>query len=162
MQINYTKGDATDLHGDGIKFLIHICNDSGGWGRGFVLAVSNRWPQPEALFRKCYADKAGCFLGDIQIQYIRDLNNPNNHINVVNMVAQHGYISPSTPVPLDYDALQTCLTKIQKFIKHNGSAISIHAPKIGAGLGGGDWNTIENMLIKTFIDEEIPVTIYTI
>lgn len=162
MQINYIQGDATDLCGDGIKFLIHVCNDSGGWGRGFVLAVSNRWPKPEELFRKCFNDKVGCFLGDIQIQYVGDANNPNNHVNVVNMVAQHGYISPSNPTPLDYDALQICLTKIKNFIKNNESNISIHAPKIGAGLGGGDWNTIETMLIKTFIDEKIPVTIYTL
>ncbi|MEV6001124.1 Appr-1-p processing protein, partial [Streptomyces griseomycini] len=27
----------------GVKVIAHVCNDIGGWGKGFVLAVSRRW-----------------------------------------------------------------------------------------------------------------------
>ncbi|MGW4499908.1 hypothetical protein ACWENR_15015 [Micromonospora sp. NPDC004336] len=41
------KGDATSPQAKGPKVIAHVCNDAGGWGKGFVLAVSRRWPQPE-------------------------------------------------------------------------------------------------------------------
>ncbi len=38
--IQYLKGDATSPQAKGTKIIAHICNDIGGWGKGFVLAVS--------------------------------------------------------------------------------------------------------------------------
>ncbi|MBV9509840.1 MAG: Appr-1-p processing protein, partial [Caulobacteraceae bacterium] len=57
MAITYLKGDATQPTGKGNKIIAHICNDLGGWGKGFVLALSKRWPQPEAAFRQWYRDR---------------------------------------------------------------------------------------------------------
>jgi hypothetical protein len=48
--IQYRIGDATALTTDGNKLIAHICNDIGGWGKGFVLAISIRWPQPDAAY----------------------------------------------------------------------------------------------------------------
>ncbi|MFJ5832567.1 hypothetical protein [Streptomyces sp. NPDC093089] len=45
--ITYVRGDATAPHGKGVKIVAHVCNDLGGWGKGFVVAVSRRWPEPE-------------------------------------------------------------------------------------------------------------------
>ena len=45
MKITYQIGDATRPIGDGPKIIAHVCNDAGGWGKGFVVAVSRRWPQ---------------------------------------------------------------------------------------------------------------------
>jgi O-acetyl-ADP-ribose deacetylase (regulator of RNase III) len=46
-EINYVRGDATVPSVKGVKVIAHVCNDSGGWGKGFVLALSRRWPEPE-------------------------------------------------------------------------------------------------------------------
>lgn len=46
-QISYLKGDATNLVIPGNKIIVHICNDIGAWGKGFVLAVSKRWSESE-------------------------------------------------------------------------------------------------------------------
>ncbi len=53
--IEYVSGDATRPVGDGCKVIVHICNDRGGWGKGFVLALSKRWKQPEAAYRNWYS-----------------------------------------------------------------------------------------------------------
>ncbi len=45
------KGDATSPQAKGRKVIAHICNDLGGWGKGFVLAISRRWPEPERDYR---------------------------------------------------------------------------------------------------------------
>ncbi|WP_253732040.1 hypothetical protein [Listeria monocytogenes] len=42
-QITYLKGDATNPMAKGNKIIAHICNDVGGWGKGFVLAISRKW-----------------------------------------------------------------------------------------------------------------------
>ena len=65
--IDYVKGDATSPVGSGTKIICHVCNDVGGWGRGFVVALSRRWSAPEARYREWHAQgEAGGFaFGDI-------------------------------------------------------------------------------------------------
>ena len=46
MPINYVKGDATSPQGTSPRVLVHVCNDLGAWGKGFVVAVSKKWPAP--------------------------------------------------------------------------------------------------------------------
>ncbi|MDJ1502927.1 hypothetical protein [Xanthocytophaga agilis] len=36
MNIQYVKGDAAKPQTEGNKIIFHICNDIGGWRRGFV------------------------------------------------------------------------------------------------------------------------------
>ncbi|SOE07774.1 hypothetical protein SAMN06272765_8688 [Streptomyces sp. Ag109_G2-15] len=41
-EITYVRGDATVPSVKGAKVIAHVCNDIGGWGKGFVLgAVQN-------------------------------------------------------------------------------------------------------------------------
>ena len=54
MEIKYIKGDATRPIGDGSKLILHICNDVGAWGSGFVVALSKRWKEPEQKYRELY------------------------------------------------------------------------------------------------------------
>ena len=54
MELLYFEGDATSPIGDGKKIIPHVCNDIGGWGKGFVLALSKKWPEPEEYYRKFF------------------------------------------------------------------------------------------------------------
>lgn len=64
--ITYLKGDATSPQAKGVKIICHICNDAGGWGKGFVLALSERWDEPEAAYRAWYAARDGFTLGAVR------------------------------------------------------------------------------------------------
>ena len=46
--------------------------------------------------------------------------------------------------------------------KYRGEAekVSIHAPKFGAGLAGGDWKQIEGFVQRCLVDKGLDVTIY--
>src|SRR6516165_441272 len=55
--ITYIKGDATCPRAKGVKLICHICNDLGGWGKGFVLAISNRWKEPDQQYRVWHAER---------------------------------------------------------------------------------------------------------
>ena len=65
-EINYIQGDATQPIGKGNKIIVHICNDIGGWGKGFVMAISKRWKEPEKQYRNWFKTKDGFELGNVQ------------------------------------------------------------------------------------------------
>lgn len=55
--------------------------------------------------------------------------------------------------PLDYEALTLCMKKINFIFKGK----SIGLPKIGAGLAGGDWNKIEEIIKKELKDLNVTI-----
>lgn len=157
--ITYFEGDVLEAmksdKEDCTKILIHICNNKGGWGAGFVLALSKVWPQAEEKYRSFFKMKKFCELGDIQVVQVEP------KIYVINMIAQNGYKTPSNPIPLKYDALQSCLEKIVTWINNNDILFpKIYGPKFGTGHAGGDWVLIQEY-IKGILTE-IQVKIYEI
>ena len=148
IMINYVKGDATQPIGEGNKAIIHICNDLGAWGAGFVVALSNKWYST----REAYMAMTDRSLGKVQMVPVE------KDITVMNMIAQKGLRNKYNPTPIRYDALETCLSKI--FIKLS-SDTSIHMPRIGCGLAGGSWNRIEKIIENTMkLNPEIKVYVY--
>lgn len=161
-KITYIKGDATAPIGDGRKYIVHICNDIGGWGRGFVLSLSNRWDEPEKRYREWFKDGVNNQyeppeLGNVQ--FVQVLKN----ITVCNMIAQHGcYPSKDDNgtliPPIRYNALEECLNKVCKNALDMN--VSVHMPLIGAGLAGGDWTIIESIINRTLVEKGVDVTVY--
>lgn len=149
--ITYRPGDATDPAGDGPKVVAHVCNDAGGWGRGFVLAVSRRWPEPEAAYRSWHAGRAGRFgLGATQFVEVGP------DLWVANMVAQAGFSrGPGRPA-IRYPALASCLAHVAGWATANNA--SVHMPRIGCGLAGGRWDEVEPIVARSLAG--ISVTVY--
>jgi O-acetyl-ADP-ribose deacetylase (regulator of RNase III) len=136
--LTYTVGDATKPVGEGPKVLVHVCNDLGLWGAGFVKAVSARWKSPERDYRKAFQD-GGLKLGDVQFVEVSD------QLTVANMVAQKGVRRHQGP-PIRYEALASTLKEVARYAKKRGA--SVHMPRIGCGLAGGRWEKVEPILRK--------------
>ncbi len=153
-KLHYLKGDATLPRASGIKVIAHICNDIGGWGRGFVVAISKRWQIPEESYRAWHRDRAqnDFALGAIQIVQ------GSSYIYIANMVAQHGIGPSAEGPPIRYDALAECLTKLAPATQEMGG--SIHMPRIGTGLAGGKWEQIEPIIQQKLIAAGIDVYVY--
>ena len=83
--IQYIQGDATQPIAAGNKIIAHVCNDIGGWGRGFVVAISKRWPQPEEDYRAWYANREqnDFALGSARLVQVE------SGLWVANMIGQH-------------------------------------------------------------------------
>lgn len=145
-EIQYVKGDATEPQGEGNKIIVHVCNDIGAWGAGFVLAISKKWYAPEMAYRRNKNRKIG------SVDFIR----VENDIIVANMIAQNGVgrDDKGNP-PINYAALRIALNKANQHAWETGS--TIHMPRIGCGLAGGDWNVVEK-IIKNVMT--VPVTVY--
>ena len=147
--INYVQGDATNPIGEGVKIIAHIVNNEKKWGAGFVLAISKKWKEPETMYRLKRFFRLGT------VDYI-DVD-MENKIIVANMIAQHGTgIDVYGNIPLRYTALVDCLRDLDEMAEHLNA--SIHMPKIGSGLAGGNWDVIEQIIRETIT---VPVTVYT-
>lgn len=128
--VKYIVGSAAYPIGPGLKIITHICNNGGGWGKGFVLAVSQRWSLPEKYYRYWHQN-IGFKLGDVQFCQVE------SDIVIANMVAQHRYQPTQDSIPLRYAALEECLRIVSFRAIETGA--SIHMPRIGCGLAGGVW-----------------------
>ena len=154
MEIRFIKGDATSPQAKGIKIIAHICNNIGKWGKGFVMAVSKKWPEPEKEFRLWHRNRAknDFELGSIQIIKVDE------YTYVANMIGQQGIKTGSKGVPIRYEAVEHCLEKL--VLEAQKLNASVHMPRIGCGLAGGKWDKIQPLIENTLIKNQIPTTIY--
>jgi O-acetyl-ADP-ribose deacetylase (regulator of RNase III) len=152
--IRYLQGDATAPVGEGAKIVCHICNDVGGWGQGFVLALSQRWPEPEAAYRVWHQQgaSAGFRLGAVQFVDVAP------GVRVANMIAQRGVRPAAGVPPIRYDALRECLTTLAG--RATADAASVHMPRIGCGLAGGTWPEVEAIIQATLVSAGVAVNVY--
>lgn len=151
MKINYINGDATNPIGNDNRIIIHICNDIGKWGKGFVLAISKKWKLPEKEYRKWSNDKS-FRLGNIQTIQV------DPKIWVINMIAQHDIKIINNIKPIRYEAVRECFKKVTLEVEKYHA--SIHMPKIGCGLAGGKWEIVEQIILDELIVNNISVTVY--
>jgi O-acetyl-ADP-ribose deacetylase (regulator of RNase III) len=152
-KIQYVLGDATFPFGEGIRVIVHICNDMGVWGSGFVLALSKRWKNPEKSYRAWYESKIEFTLGNVQFVRVEE------YIFVANLLGQSGIRrKASDPPPVRYLAIEAGLVKVADFAKNNNA--SIHMPRIGCGLAGGDWEIVEKIIVSTLIINNLNVVVY--
>lgn len=144
--IKYVVGDATQPQGGGRSVIAHICNNIGGWGRGFVVALSKRYPGAEINYRSLKAWN----LGETHVTQV------GHELFVANMIAQKG-IGFGRENRVDSAALEKCLTDVRDWAVCYKARV--HMPRIGAGLGGCPWETTEALLKKIF-NGRVEVLVY--
>jgi hypothetical protein len=165
----YIKGDATQPAGVGIKFIAHCCNDIGAWGAGFVLALSQNLSQiPELRYKQWHqygnnalgTGHAPFKLGNVQFAAV------NPELVVCNIIGQHGVgksLLGRRP-PVRYEALRRGFDeihdKMQVVSEVMNQTVSLHCPRLGCGLAGGNWNRIEQILNAVFYTGSIDVYVY--
>ena len=151
--ITYLKGDALAPAETGQKLVLHICNDLGYWGAGFVMAISNKWSSPEKQYKAWQKNGFSDFgLGMIQAVDVE------KDITIINMVAQHGVFRTSARPNVRYIDLEMCLDKVAAKYKPNN--VTIHMPRIGCGLGGGKWDKVEPLIESCLTAKNYKVFVY--
>lgn len=179
MKIKYVTGDLFEMlpyDSPQYKVIPHVCNNVGKWGSGFVVPLGKKWPatkekylewfgQTETLESIGHTDE---ILKIGRSQIISGLySSPGKHndggsIFVVNMVGQHGTVSPTNPRPIDYAALGSMMFDLPRKLNISGEKMDceIHCPCFGAGLAGGNWDFIELLIYDAWIRQGLPVTVY--
>lgn len=167
-------GDATQPERedfDGRIIIPHVVNDVGRWGSGFVMALSKRCRNPEEEYRSwceggaTWDEGRPFILGQVQLAPYMGRD---SKMFVANMIAQRaiynynftnnkGYTAQLPP--LRYGALEECMYRVG--IEAQRCKTQIHCPKFGAGLAGGDWSRIYDMIQKIWGEwAGLDVTIY--
>ncbi|AFR06691.1 macro domain-containing protein [Nocardiopsis alba] len=136
------RGDATSPQASGPKIIAHVCNDRGGWGKGFVLAISRRWPEPERDYRAWYRERAH---NDFELGAVR----------LVQVEVDQG--APPPP-PIRYEAVASCLRALASRALELGA--TVHMPRIGCGLAGGKWERIQPLVERELLERGVRVTVY--
>jgi O-acetyl-ADP-ribose deacetylase (regulator of RNase III) len=156
MSINYVIGDATQPLGTGTKIIVLVCNDIGGWGRGVVVALSKRWPEPEKGDRAWHRGEEGMpfALGEVQFVKVGD------DLYVANMIGQRDVRTVGGVPPIRYDAIRQGLKRVAA--DAGRLKASVHMPRIGCGLAGGKWEEVGKIVEEELIGRGVPVSVYNL
>lgn len=131
------NGDLIRLSKQG-KFdvIVHGSNCFCTFGKGIALQVRREFPEAYQQDKNTvYGDTKK--LGTFTSVYIKKYN-----IIVINAYTQYDYRGYQNKINVDYNAVKIVFTKIKEM--HGDKRIGI--PMIGAGLAGGDWNKISNII----------------
>ncbi|SDK15684.1 hypothetical protein SAMN05421806_10553 [Streptomyces indicus] len=133
--LRVVRGDATCPQAKGPKIVAHVCNDIGGWGKGFVLALSRRWPEPERDYRRWHRERADNDFGLGAVRLVR----VQPDVHVANMIGQRGIRTGSAGPPIRYDAVRRCLEALAGHAAEHGASVHIRgsAADWRAGSGSG-------------------------
>lgn len=154
MPIEYVAGDATNPHGTGPRVIVHVCNDVGGWGRGFVVALSRKWPQVERRYRSWYHGNEPIPFALGQVQFVQ----VEEQLWVANLVGQRDIRPHGGVPPVRYEAIREGLQRVAAFAQEVGA--TVHMPQIGAGLAGGAWAEISTIIEAELTTNSVAVTVY--
>jgi len=154
MNVTYQIGDATQPTGDGPRIIVHVCNDAGGWGKGFVVAVSKRWREPERRYRAWHRGEEDQPFKLGQVQFVQ----VETDIWVANLIGQHGMGFRGDLPPVRYDAIREGLGAVASKAKELGA--SVHMPRIGCGLAGGKWEEVEPIVREELTAAGVVTKVY--
>lgn len=122
--------------------IIHQVNCRGVMNSGVAKAIREAYPKVYTDYLELEASSTllGC------VQYVE----VDNKI-IVNLFGQDNY-RPRTVRHTSYDALEEGFRKIKRDLKGN-----LAIPKIGCGLGGGDWRIVSAIIETVFDDRDVIV-----
>lgn len=130
--MSYLKGNLIHVN-KGI--IVHGCNSLGVMGAGVAKVIKDKYPE----CYKTYSDSiklSGFSLGDVSWY------EHNSDLLIANAITQQHVGTDKRQV--DYEAIAKCFEKVYALaIKENRE---VFFPKIGAGLGGGDWKIISTII----------------
>jgi O-acetyl-ADP-ribose deacetylase (regulator of RNase III) len=140
MKIRYVEGD---IFAGPEPVLVHGCNAFGKMGAGIALQVKRRYPEAFRAYRAAFESlddpAAGLPLGSTT--WIRAADGR----LIVNAVTQRDYGRAKGRVYVDYEAVRTVLRVIDSRARSDGFE-AVAFPLIGAGLAGGSWTIISQMI----------------
>jgi O-acetyl-ADP-ribose deacetylase (regulator of RNase III) len=138
------KGDLIHLAQEGqFDLIIHGCNCFCTMGAGIAKQIRSQFPQAwEADLATQSGDRSK--LGSYSKACI---NTPSGRLHVINAYTQYHYSGDG--VLVDYDAV----TKVFTALKNQFHGQRMGYPQIGAGLAGGDWKIISE-IIDSALDGE--------
>ena len=149
--VRTVQGDLIAMaQGGEFDVIAHGCNCQCAMGAGIAKTIKATFPEAyEADLRTEKGDR-----GKLGTCSLAECSADTGSVVVVNAYTQFHYRGRGKKV--DYDAIRGCMAWIAD--RYSGRRIGL--PKIGAGLGGGDWATIEAIIAEELEGEDVTVVEY--
>ena len=153
MAIIYRKGDVLEAFKNGeVDIVIHQTNCQGVMGSGIAKQIKAQYPEAYEAYMEQYHDQGDrLFLGDVSGANI--YRGVFKFGTILNVNGQDKYANRSI-CNTNYASLAKGLLACREWFE---KADKVAMPKIGAGLGGGDWNVIEAIINSAFNDRDVYV-----
>ena len=130
------------------ELVAHQVNCKGVMGAGLARQIRAQFPDVyEAYRRACNSVvRSSDLLGKVQVKH-----------GIVNLFAQDGYGTDRQYT--DYKALELCLSKLASYMTEHHLKTLALPYGMGCGLGGGNWNTVHEIIKRAFDNTDITVYI---
>lgn len=150
------KGDLLQLAREGqFDLIVHGCNCFCTMGSGIAKQIHEEFPE---AYNADLKTKKGDItkLGNFSMIEINSWNHPEIEYPflIINLYSQFGY--GTDRIRIEYDALSLGLKKLNTLYPNK----KIGLPKIGAGLAGGDWNRIKNIIEDELNNMDVTIVYY--
>lgn len=132
MKIEYRVGNILNSP---CKHILHGCNAQGVMGSGIAKQIRDKYPKAFADYRDAY-ERGEVYLGNVIT------SRQNDGVTIYNAISQETY--GRNGVHVSYDALGEIFWRLNGYPELEYEILAM--PKIGAGLGGGDWNIIADII----------------
>jgi O-acetyl-ADP-ribose deacetylase (regulator of RNase III) len=151
--LSFVHGNVLAPAGAGSKVICQLVNDQARvWGGGVARSAAEKFPAAQRDFsRWLWEIPKPERLGRVHFAELGRAN------FLASLVAQEGY-GPSPSPRIRYAPLEHCLSQVAQFALDH--AANVHMPRIGAGLSGGAWDTVEGIVRDTVIAKGVPVTVH--
>jgi len=160
-KLKVVQGDVTNpwiTNKNEVVIIPHCCNDLGIMGKGVALALKEKWPLVEDVYKM-----QSLTLGFVSFAHVQEMNNE-DQIVVVNMIGQHGTVHQDNPKPVKYWALSEAMLRVRFFCEdnygQNDAKPVIHCPKFGSDLAKGNWDFILELIREIWLENGIDVVVY--
>lgn len=155
LPIRLLNGDVLEPRNGGKKIICQLVNDKAvKWGGGVAHKIARRFPDAEEAYSKQVVqipqrDRLGRAI----------FSEASEDLTIASLIGQEGF-GPSLFPRIRYAALSACLEQVAEYAASVGA--SIHMPKIGTGSAGGDWSTIEELIVDVMVRAGLSVTVYDV
>ncbi len=128
--------------------LVHGCNSHGVMGSGLAWSVREKYPKAfEVYHAHCENFRKNLnipsILGDVVECEIND------DLIIMNAITQENF-GRDDKMYVDYSAIYECFKKVLATTQEKYPLLTVNYPLIGAGLGGGDWAIISDIIDTAF------------
>ena len=151
--VTLVRGDLLELaEGNHYDVIIHGCNCFHSMSGGIARAIAQKWPEVEEADKRTAKgdpEKLGTYS---ECRVSGSEGYAPYEVLVIN-----GYTQYRPGADVNYDAIRSLMQRLHRELPKEAQ---IGIPRIGAGIAGGDWQEIEDIILTELPDRHVTIVAF--